>query len=93
MKRVLIAALLAAAGWASSANGQDGWQSVSGWVENSGRYLWNIAPNTPSRFFVRLEARDLAGHVRSVVTPQAVLVDLSRPTVRILDVETAEMQP
>lgn len=76
-----------------SANGQDGWQSVSGWVENSGRYLWNIAPNTPSRFFVRIEARDLAGHARSVVTPQAVLVDLSRPTVRILDVETAEAQP
>lgn len=76
-----------------SVNGQDGWQSVSGWVENSGRYLWNIAPNTPPRFFVRIEARDLAGNVRSAVTPQAVLIDLSRPTARILDIETAEAHP
>ena len=71
-----------------SANGQDGWQSVSGWTENSGRYLWNVGPGTPSRFYVRIEARDAAGNTKVVATPQPVLIDLSRPTARILDIDT-----
>jgi hypothetical protein len=40
----------------------------------------------PARFHLRIEARDAAGNIRSVETPEPVLVDLARPTVKILDV-------
>ena len=70
-----------------STNGQAPWQPISGWTENTGGYIWNMGPNVPSRFFLRIEGRDMAGNTQVVETPQPVLIDLSRPTAKIIDVE------
>ncbi len=72
-----------------SATGQGGWQQITGWQENTGSYVWTVGPNVPSRFYLRLEGRDAAGNSQIVETPQPVLIDLSRPTARIIDVETS----
>jgi hypothetical protein len=63
------------------------WQPIVTNVENTGRCVWPIRPGLPPRFFVRVEAKDLAGNVGVAQTPTAVTVDMSRPTVHILDVE------
>lgn len=70
-----------------SATPQGPWQPITGWCENTGSYVWTIGPGVPSRFYLRLEGRDLAGNVQAVETPQPVLVDLSRPTAKIIDIE------
>jgi hypothetical protein len=70
-----------------SATGADPWQPIQGWQENTGRFVWAVGPNVPARFFLRVEARDSAGNQRSVATSQPVLIDLSRPTARIIDIE------
>ena len=43
----------------------------------------------PRSIYVRLEARDAAGNITTATSPQPLLIDTSRPTVRILDVESA----
>lgn len=70
-----------------SANPQGPWQPITGWYENTGNFVWTIGPGVPSRFYLRLEGRDQAGNVQTVETPQPVLVDLSRPTAKIVDIE------
>ena len=64
------------------------WQPITGWEPNSGEYLWTIGPQTPKQVYVRLEARDAAGNVARADSPDPLLVDLSRPTARIIDVES-----
>jgi len=70
-----------------SASGQGPWQPITGWQENTGNYIWTIGPGVPSKFYLRLEGRDVAGNVQVIETPQPVLVDLSRPTAKIIDIE------
>jgi hypothetical protein len=72
-----------------SANANGPWEPITpGWHPNSGQYIWNVGPNVPPRLFVRLIARDTAGNLAKVDTPQPVLVDLAKPTARIVDVES-----
>lgn len=70
-----------------AANRQGPWQPITGWTEDTGRYVWTVGPGMPSKFFLRLEARDAAGNMHVVETPQPVLIDLSRPSAKIIDVE------
>ncbi len=71
-----------------SATGQAPWLPISGPIENSGSHVWNIAAGVPVKFFLRVEARDLAGHVQTLDSPQPIVIDLSRPTAKIIDVES-----
>ncbi|MGE5194976.1 MAG: hypothetical protein ACM3U2_20990 [Deltaproteobacteria bacterium] len=71
-----------------SANGQAPWLPISGPIENTGHYNWTIDPNLPPKFYLRIEARDLAGNVQSVESQQPIVVDLSRPTAKIIDIES-----
>lgn len=73
--------------YATSPNGP--WESISGWEPNTGRYIWKIAPGVPQKLYIRLTARDAAGNVSHVETPQPVVVDLSTPSARIVDVDAA----
>jgi hypothetical protein len=41
----------------------------------------------PARFFVRVEAKDLAGNVGMAQSSAPVTIDMARPSVNILDVE------
>lgn len=73
--------------YSSDPNGP--WEPIGGWQSNTGNYVWNIGANVPPRLYVRLIARDSAGNLAKVDTPQPVLVDLAKPSARIVDVESS----
>ena len=72
-----------------STNPDGPWEQITGWHPNTGQFIWTVSARVPPRLFVRIVARDLAGNMARVDTPQPVLVDLSRPSARIVDVESA----
>jgi hypothetical protein len=71
-----------------SSSGQAPWLPVTGPLENTGSFVWNISQGVPVKFYLRIEARDLAGHVQTIDSPQPIVIDLSRPTAKIIDVES-----
>jgi len=72
-----------------AANPDGPWQQISDWLPNTGQYIWNVGPGIPPRLYIRVVARDAAGNLARVDTPQPVLVDLAKPTARIVDVESS----
>lgn len=66
------------------------WEAVSGWTDDKGGFEWAVAPGSPSQLYIRVVARDAAGNTAKAETAQPVLVDLSRPTARIVDVESPQ---
>lgn len=68
------------------------WEPISGWISDSGEYVWNAGPNAPTRLFFRVTARDAAGNLNRSQTLDPVIVDLSRPSARIVDVESIETE-
>lgn len=73
--------------YAATPNGP--WEPISGWQPNTGNYMWSVGPGVPARLHIRLEARDAAGNTTRVETRQPVLVDLAKPTARIVDVKSS----
>lgn len=63
------------------------WTQIAANLENTGCYVWQMAPDTPRRFLVRVEVADLAGNVGSAQSTEPVIIDMSQPTVCILAVE------
>lgn len=72
---------------AYSANPNGPWERICDWQQDTSSFVWNVGQGAPSRLYVRLAARDAAGNHSFVDTPQPLLVDLSKPTARIVDVE------
>jgi len=66
------------------------WKPISGWLANTGSFSWTIGPGVPPRMYIRLAVRDAAGNVTRVESSQPVVVDLSKPTARIVDVEAVQ---
>ena len=64
------------------------WEPLSGWQDDQGSFEWTVAPGSPPQFYVRVMVRDVAGNTAKAESSQPILVDLSRPTARIVDVET-----
>ena len=62
------------------------WTTIASGLEQSGHYSWAVGSSTPSRVYLRAEARDEAGNVGVYETPQPVALDRQAPTVRIRDV-------
>ncbi|MBI1345314.1 hypothetical protein GC163_03410 [bacterium] len=63
------------------------WEPISGWRDDGGSFAWSVGPGSPAQFYVRVMARDLAGNVAHVDSAEAIVVDLARPSARIVDVE------
>lgn len=70
-----------------AASPQGPWEPISGWRPDTGSFTWTAGPGVPSQFYIRVVARDAAGNIATAETPQPILVDLSRPSARIVDVE------
>ena len=68
------------------------WRPITGWTENTGRHIWTINEPLKQRVYIRLEARDAAGNSVIAQAEHPLLVDLSRPTARIVDVEVGRPQ-
>ncbi len=66
------------------------WEPITGWMANSGRYQWAVSPQFRKSVFIRLDARDAAGNVASVISEEPIVLDRSRPQARITDVETIQ---
>jgi hypothetical protein len=66
------------------------WEPITGWMANSGRYQWAVSPQFRKSVYIRLDARDAAGNVTSVVSEEPIVLDRSRPQARITDVETIQ---
>jgi hypothetical protein len=49
-------------------------------------YAWRLDAKTPEKFFLKLDVRDIAGNVTSLVTPQPVTIERVRPQGRIRSV-------
>ena len=71
-----------------AANPNGPWEPICTSQPDTGNYVWSVAQGVPSRLFIRVLARDAAGNQAYVETPQPILVDLSKPTARIVDVES-----
>lgn len=72
--------------YAANLNGP--WEPISGWKEElNGSFEWIAGPAVPTQFYLRVMARDVAGNVGTADTPLPIIVDLLRPTARIVDVE------
>jgi hypothetical protein len=65
------------------------WTPIERNIENSGKYRWQMPPGVPYKFYVRVEATDLAGNAGSYDTPQPAIVDLAQPKGLILSVDPA----
>jgi hypothetical protein len=77
--------------WAERPDGE--WQSIgSGELPNTGEYVWQVPPNIPPHVFLRLLVRDLAGNESVAQTGQPVLVDLSEPEVKPLQISAGARQ-
>ncbi len=68
------------------------WLPIATNLENTGRYVWQVPASAPASFFLRVDATDLAGNMGRAQTAKPVLLDTSRPTVSILDVESAAVK-
>ncbi len=84
-----LAARPVALSWSGQPNGP--WEPITGWQENTGRFTWTIGRQLPQKVYVRLEARDAAGNVARTDVDQPLVVDLSHPTARMLDVESVKL--
>lgn len=73
--------------WSSDPKGP--WKLLSDWLPNTGEYVWTVPRGIPPRLYLRVVARDAVGNMARVDTPQPVLVDLARPSARIVNVESA----
>lgn len=62
------------------------WTQITNWRENTGEYIWTVDAEIPPRLYVRIVARDAAGNIAKVDTPQPVLVDIAKPRARIVNV-------
>jgi hypothetical protein len=74
--------------YAAGRNGP--WETISDWTEDDGRFEWTVDAGVPSKFFLRVLARDSAGNVNKMESVTPVVVDLSHPSARIVDVESPQ---
>ncbi len=71
-----------------AANPNGPWEPISGWKDDlNGSFEWTVGAGVPSEFYVRVMVRDVAGNVGKAETQLPIVVDLQRPTARIVDVE------
>jgi hypothetical protein len=69
------------------------WEPIVEWQEDQGRFTWSVRPGNPSKFYLQVVARDAAGNISQQVTPQPIVVDLTKPSGRIVDVEVLSRKP
>jgi hypothetical protein len=77
--------------WAERPDGV--WNNIATDLTNTGRYVWQLAPNMPYRVYLRVTARDLAGNVGVDESPEPVLIDLHEPEGQLLGISGSVRRP
>lgn len=62
------------------------WSTIASGLENTGSYTWRIERHVPGRFYLRLEARDVAGNLATFQTPSPIALARPQPTGRLRSV-------
>jgi hypothetical protein len=62
------------------------WSTVAAGLDNTGAYAWRFDNRVPDRIYLRLEARDEAGNIGVVETPEPVSLNAGRPEGHIREV-------
>jgi hypothetical protein len=65
------------------------WQKIADWLPNSGRYIWSIDGGMPGKVYVRLTVKDQAGNATQMLLPDQLVIDFTKPTAHIVDVEAS----
>ena len=60
---------------------------MTGWQADEGEFAWQIGARVPPQVFVLLDVRDAAGNMTSIMSEQAISIDVAQPSARIVDVE------
>jgi hypothetical protein len=68
------------------------WTPVFDWQPNRNSYEMALRPGMPPAVYFRLTARDQAGNLAAAQTPQPVVVDLKKPTARLIRVQPVQVQ-
>ncbi|MFO0917323.1 MAG: hypothetical protein U0872_03290 [Planctomycetaceae bacterium] len=63
------------------------WESISGWSADTGEFVWTVGPGAPPQLYFKVVARDAGGNTVQAVTPRPIVLDFTRPTARIVDIE------
>jgi hypothetical protein len=61
-------------------------------VANTGNYVWKLSPRLPYRVYVRVTARDTAGNVGEVISPEPQLIDLTKPEGHLIGIKSTSVQ-
>lgn len=69
-----------------SANPNGPWETISTWRADTGEFVWIVTANLPGQVYFRIIARDAAGNAVQQQTDRPVIVDLAKPTAKILDI-------
>lgn len=59
------------------------WSTIASGLENTGSYTWRIERHVPGRFYLRLEARDVAGNQATYQSSSPVELARPQPTGRL----------
>ena len=55
-------------------------------LPNTGKYAWRVPAGLPAKVYLKVSARDAAGNVSEVVTPQPITIDLMKPRAKITSI-------
>jgi len=70
-----------------SGNPTGPWQQIDGGIRNTGSYTFRLPPHAPTRMYLRMVATDSAGNASEQITRDPLLIDLSRPTARVITID------
>ena len=63
------------------------WQLIDDQIVDRGSHTFQLPQNPPAQLFVKLQAVDRAGNRSEAVSAEPILLDLARPTARVLTVD------
>jgi hypothetical protein len=64
------------------------WSAIATNLENTGEYAWRVERHVPERFYLRIEARDIAGNLAAFQTREPIEFFPIAPSGQILDAES-----
>ncbi|WP_146501720.1 hypothetical protein [Rubinisphaera italica] len=70
-----------------SANVNGPWQQVDGGIQNTGTFSFELPDHAPTRMYLRMVAFDAAGNTTEQISREPLLIDLSRPTARVITID------
>ena len=73
-----------------SGNPNGPWQQVDGGLKNTGTHTFQLPEHAPTRMYIRVVAYDAAGNMTEKITSEPLLIDLARPTARVITIDPIE---